>query len=198
MMHLARALRPHSRRRFHGLVQLSEASTSKRPPAVYVQGFLTTQKTFAPWVASNDRLECSTDLSWGPAYGFEWHSGADGDALGRFPLPLALSTRMAWWVARRTLVTPASVATAALGDAVASAVRMHRHYRHAEARLSSEAAYLADSLTALRKDAGPYRLIGHSLGGPLVLRALGQMAPVDRPCHPITCSTLEHPVMQHQ
>ena len=89
---------------------------------------------------------------------------------------MAFAARVGWWVARRAAVIPSTVAAAALGDAVASALRMYRTYRVAESRLPSEAARLAGNLTTLAKEAGPYRLVGHSLGGALVCHAI-QMGP---------------------
>jgi hypothetical protein len=158
-------------------------------PTVYCQGFLThsaSPSDFASWSEAHQRLQ-SSELKWGSAHGFEWRTGAQGDEVGRGPIPfVSTSAAMAWWIARRARATPSTVGAALLGDALANAARVYRQFRAAEAGLSSEAMRLARTLTAVSsspasQDAGGYRLVSHSLGCRLVLEALPLVPPAERP-----------------
>lgn len=184
------------RRRLHThLRPLVAGAHHAKAPTIFVQGFLTGPDDEARrrWAASHAKIQDDSSfgdrhIPWGAAYLYPWDTGSEGDRLGRFPLPFASA---ALWVARRARVTPASIAASILTDATANAGRMYYHYRAAEARLDEQADRLAQTLEMMdlaEEGAHGYRVVGHSLGAALLLKALPRVRSSRRPFEVHLCA----------
>uniref|UniRef100_A0A7S4EXH7 DUF726 domain-containing protein n=4 Tax=Chrysotila carterae TaxID=13221 RepID=A0A7S4EXH7_CHRCT len=159
-----------------------------RPAAshtVYLQGFLTHGSSADDWEGWTDShiRTVKANQSWsGAAVGFAWQTGAEGDVLGRYPLPLATLPVSAWYL---TIAPTTTVVAAVASDAVASALRLVRQFRLAEASACQHAAQLAEELSALPQ---PYRVVAHSLGCRLAVEAVSMLAVHERPVELHLCA----------
>ena len=140
-------------------------------PTVYVTGFLTNTSCtdhWRTWVATHQR--CVDKLNWSDEmYGLDWSTGAEGDWLGRWPVPLTAAISLAL---RRS--SPQFLAAGVATDAIANAARLYLHFTQAQRSAAASAPDLAESLRMLCGDSGTtrsYRMVAHSLGCRLVMEA---------------------------
>ena len=153
---------------------------------VYVQGFMTRSDSDAAWM----RWTQTHPIWWsGAVFGFGWGTGGEGDRFGRKWLPMATVG-----VACASTVAPVSTAigAAVVGDVVANAARLYRHWRTVEDNSLREAARLAEALHELGRRT-PYRLVAHSLGCRLSLEATSLLPAGTRPRETHFCAAAVTP-----
>ena len=112
------------RRSYGTLVKIwprgAPAAVSSDGPCVYVTGFMTDTKDdgyWESWMPAHQQLVASP-LPWPEqAYGYRWQTGATGDWLGRWPLPVHAAALLA----RRS--SPAALLAAMTADSLVNATR---------------------------------------------------------------------------
>ena len=129
------------RRSYGTLVKIwprgAPAAASSDGPCVYVTGFMTDTKDdgyWESWMPAHQQL-VAAPLPWPEqAYGYRWQTGATGDWLGRWPLPVHAAALLA----RRS--SPAALLAAMTADSLVNATRCttltpsppsHPHHHHA-------------------------------------------------------------------
>ena len=112
------------RRSYGTLVKIwprgAPAAASSDGPCVYVTGFMTDTKDdgyWESWMPAHQQL-VAAPLPWPEqAYGYRWQTGATGDWLGRWPLPVHAAALLA----RRS--SPAALLAAMTADSLVNATR---------------------------------------------------------------------------
>ena len=112
------------RRSYGTLVKIwprdAPAAASSDGPCVYVTGFMTDTKDdgyWESWMPAHQQL-VSAPLPWPEqAYGYRWQTGATGDWLGRWPLPVHAAALLA----RRS--SPATLLAGMTADSLVNATR---------------------------------------------------------------------------
>ena len=178
-----RALRSFARHK-STLLRLPRKSTGVTGdglPCVYITGFRSESakaEDWGSWQSSHQRLASSRGWE-DECFGCSWRTGAAGDALGRWPLPIQAATMLA----RRS--SPAMLAAATAGDGLAHAARLYLQFREAERAALKDAPMLAAECSHFQ---GNYRVVAFSLGCRLVLEALPRLPPSQRPVEVHLCA----------
>ena len=164
-----------------------EASDGR--PTVYVTGFLTDtscSQNWGDWLRSHQQLANAQDsLGWcEEAYGLDWRTGASGDWLGRWPLPLHVAVLLM----QRS--SPAALVAGAAGDTLLNAARLYLTFRAAEEAAARDAPKVAAALRSLSatEHVHSYRVVAHSLGCRLIVDALPLLPPESRPAEVHLCA----------
>ena len=154
-----------------------------RTATVYVTGFLTdtrNHENWAEWSASHARL--GAEMGWcQESYGVDWRTGAAGDWLGRWPLPV----HMLALAARRS--SPQALVGGITADTVVNAARLYLHFRAAQESAASQAERFAEACDRFGASR-PYRVVAHSLGCRLVIDALPLLPAQRRPSAVFLCA----------
>ena len=166
------------------LLRLPRQSTQSKGdglPCVYITGFRSESAKAEDWGAwhnSHERLVAMR--GWEEeSFGCSWRTGAAGDALGRWPLPIQAATMLA----RRS--SPALLAAATAGDGLAHAARLYLQFREAERAALKDAPLLAAECSHFQ---GDFRVVAFSLGCRLALEALPRLPPSQRPVEVHLCA----------
>jgi hypothetical protein len=177
-------------------VPLSRSHPGDSELTIYIKGFLAQCEgpgDFSAFHNSHGRLE--TEQKWGPrAYGYSWEKGKLGVAVPlaklELPIPVATVSHVLWalWTQGRILriASPAAAVALVGAELTFSMMQILRQYYVCRASLDEQAKLLAEKLRRLVSVYIKVRMVAHSLGCLLLIKALRELEPREQEvleCH---------------
>jgi len=177
-------------------LQVSEAVHPGRgePVTIYIKGFLTSNedpRSFEQWHVSHQKLQKKYQWS-NDVYGYYWQSGSLfslESSFGSIPVPMATLAAVSLrvfrylWKGSRIVPSPAQIGFLVAQEVGVNMGVLLYQYKSALAHIDEHAHVLARNLERLRSIYAyqPIRVVAHSLGCKLIMKAVQDMPENERP-----------------
>ena len=153
---------------------------------MYIKGFLGRDEaphSFETWLDAHNHTHWRGDIA-----GWRWESGSVTGLSNLFPAPILALPAATAMLARRLPFSPTGIATTTAAEAALLVARYYTQYQNALKNAARDAELLAKFLRSARGSHGLVRVVAHSLGCKLYLRAASLLSDTEMPDHVHLCA----------